>query len=345
MSLGLRQCECLLADRGQQPCFYVYQIIDRDNQVYRGIIGAVSTADYKNNAVRKHEDTIASREELFTEYLHTVGFNAEPVLLTYPDNETLEDIMDQVVKDRAEYAFTTTFRDTHYLWPITDRKLIKAVKDCFAEMPHIYVADGHHRSASSVGLDDKMKAQDDLGEYNQNYGYFMSFLIPETDLRIESFHRMVKDLNGMSKEAFLVALDADFRIEKRGVSPYAPSKKHHFGMYLDGEYYSLYLRKMKFEFNSALQALDSQLLLDTILEPILGIGNPRTDKRLSYRSEREGHFNMKDAVDNGDFAVGFSMVPINTDEIKSVADEGLTMPPKSTYILPKLRSGITIYEF
>lgn len=327
-----------------QTSYYVYQIIDRDGQVYRGIIGAVSTEDYKENAVKKHEDTLTQREELFTEYLHTVGFNAEPVLLTYPDNEALEEIMDEIVKDRAEYEFTTTFRDTHYLWPVMDRKLVKAIKTCFDAMPEVYIADGHHRSASSVRLAEQMKT-DPLGESSASFGYFMSYLIPETDLRIEAFHRMVKDLNGLSKEAFLVALDTYFRIEKRGVSRYRPSKKHHFGMYLDGEYYSLYLRKMKFEFSNALQALDSQLLLDTVLQPILGIKDPRTDKRLAYKSDREGHFNMKDAVDSGEFEVGFSMIPLDIEEIKAVADQGLTMPPKSTYILPKLRTGITIYEF
>ena len=184
-----------------------------------------------------------------------------------------------------------------------------------------------------------------MGEGSDSYNYFMSYLIPESDLRIEAFYRMIKDLNGLSKEALLIKLDEYFRIENRGVSPYQPSKKHHFGMYLDGEYYSLYLRKFKVEFKDALQALDSQLLLDTILQPILGIKDPRTDKRLGYHSEREGQFNIKDAVDSGKYALGFSMVAVNVEELKAVADQQLTMPPKSTYILPKLRSGITVYEF
>lgn len=327
-----------------QPCYYIYQIIDRDGHTYRGIIAAVSTEDYQNNVVKRHEDTLAQRETLFTEYLHTVGFNAEPILLTYPPNDPLEEIMDQIVRVRAEYEFTTTFRDTHYLWPVSEEAHVKGIKSCFSAMQQIYIADGHHRCASSVRLAEQMK-ENPLAEGQDSYNYFMSFLIPESDLRIEAFYRMVKDLNGLSKEALLIKLDEFFRIENRGVSPYASSKKHHFGMYLDGEFYSLYLRKFKVEFQDALQALDSQLLLDTILEPILGIKDPRTDKRLSYHSEREGKFNIKDAVDSGKFAVGFSMVPVNIEELKAVADQQLTMPPKSTYIMPKLRSGITIYEF
>ena len=131
-----------------QACYYVYQIIDRDGHTYRGIIAAVSTEDYQNNIVKRHEDTLAQRETLFTEYLHTVGFNAEPVLLTYPANDPLEDIMDAVVQVRAEYEFTTTFRDTHYLWPVSDPEQVKGIKACFAEMSQIYIADGHHRCAS-----------------------------------------------------------------------------------------------------------------------------------------------------------------------------------------------------
>ena len=158
------------------------------------------------------------------------------------------------------------------------------------------------------------------------------------------FNRMVKDLNGLAKEEFLIKLDAFYRIEKRDDGLYKPTKKHHFSMYLDGEFYSLYLRKQGYQFTDALSELDTQILYKTILEPILGIHDLRNDKRISYGYGKHNLIKMKDSVDKGDFAVGFSLVPITIEEVKAIADANLVMPPKSTYIEPKLRSGLTIYE-
>ena len=172
----------------------------------------------------------------------------------------------------------------------------------------------------------------------------MSYLIPESEIRIYEFNRMVKDLNELSKEQFLIALDEFYRIENQGSMLYKPSKKHHFSMYLDGEFYSLYLRKKVYTFTDALSELDTQILFKTILEPILGIHNLRTDKRIQYGYGKHNVIQMKDEIDKGNFSVGFSLVPITIAEIKSIADAGQVMPPKSTYIEPKLRSGITIYE-
>lgn len=211
-------------------------------------------------------------------------------------------------------------------------------------MPTIYIADGHHRSASSGLLfeDEKANNPDHTGE--ERYNYFMSYLIPESDLVIHEFNRLIKDLNGLTKEAFLIKLDELFRIENRGAMPYHPSKAHHFSMYLDGEFYSLYLRKARYKFETALDKLDAQLLYKTILQPILGIDDLRNDTRIEYVNGRHEMITIKSSVDSGKFKVGFGMCPATVHQIKQIADEGLKMPPKSTYILPKLRSGITIYE-
>ena len=172
----------------------------------------------------------------------------------------------------------------------------------------------------------------------------MSYLIPESEIKIYEFNRMVKDLNGLSKKEFLIRLDEFFRIEKRDDDLYRPTKKHHFSMYLDGEFYSLYLRKKVYRFTDALSKLDTQILYKTILEPILGVHDLRNDKRIAYGYGKYNLIKMKDSIDQGDFKVGFSLVPITIEEIKNIADAGLVMPPKSTYIEPKLRSGLTIYE-
>ena len=328
-----------------KPSFYVYKIVNRHGQVFNGIIGATSAEDYENDIIKKHEDTIAKREETFKTYLQTVGFNAEPVLLTYPDNSTIAQIIKETQKGYAEFEFTMTYRDTHYLWKIDDAETIAIIQKEFAGMDTIYIADGHHRSASSYLLYKDEKEKNPQHQGDESYNFFMSYLIPESDLVIHEFSRLVKDLNGLTKEEFLIKLDAIFRIENRGIMPYHPSKKHHFSMYLDGEFYSLYLRKALYEFNTALDKLDAYLLYKTVLQPILGIDDLRNDDRISYVNGRHEIVTIKSSVDSGEFEVGFGMIPATVAQIKEIADEGLKMPPKSTYILPKLRSGITIYEF
>ncbi len=329
----------------EKPAFYVYKIVNRHGQEFNGIIAATSAEDYKNDVIKKHEDTIAKREETFKTYLQTVGFNAEPVLLTYPDNDTIARIIKDTQISHAEFEFTMTYRDTHYLWKIDNAETLSVIQKEFDTMKTIYIADGHHRSSSSFLLYQAEKAKNINHNGSESYNFFMSYLIPESDLVIHEFNRLVKDLNGLSKEEFLIRLDPFYRIENRGAIPYHPSKPHHFSMYLDGEFYSLYLRKTSYLFNTALDHLDAQLLYKTILQPLLGIDDLRNDTRMEYVNGRHEMITIKSSVDSGEFKVGFGMCPATINQIKNIADEGLKMPPKSTYILPKLRSGITIYEF
>lgn len=328
----------------KKATYYIYRIVDRDHQVFNGIVAAASVEDYKNDVIKKHEDTIASREIIFKEYLKTVGFNAEPVLLTYPDNDVISIIISEIQKERAEFEFTTTYRDTHYLWKIDNENAIDVISKAFYKIETLYIADGHHRSASSRLLCEDLKTQNKNHTGEESYNYFMSFLIPESELKLHEFYRVIRDLNGKSKEEFLIQLDTMFRIENRGIMPYKPSKTHHFSMYLDGEFYSLYLRKNNYTFKSSLDRLDAQLLFETILKPILGISDLRNDKRIDYLSGKKDIVNLKSMIDSEAFKVGFGMVPATIEQLKAIADEGLTMPPKSTYIEPKLRSGVTIYE-
>ncbi len=330
--------------KDDHPCFYLYQITKGDLTTL-GFFCACSVNDYQKDVIKKHEDTIQRREKLFADYLNTVGFNAEPVLMTYTDDGIIGPILKQEASKQPDYDFTTPDKVSHKLWQIDDVKVIAKLQQSFEKMDALYIADGHHRSASSNLLAKKMKAKHTSHSGDEAYNFFMTYLIPESDIKIYEFNRMVRDLNGYSKEEFLIQLDAYFRIEKKEDGLYKPTRKHHFSMYLDGDFYSLYLRKRVYEFTDALSELDTQILYKTILEPILGISDLRNDKRISYGYGKHNVIKMKDSVDKGEFAVGFSLVPINIDEIKAIADAGLVMPPKSTYIEPKLRSGLTIYEF
>lgn len=326
------------------PSLYVYKIVNRDGEIFNGIIAATSAKDYENNIIKKHEDTIEKRELIFKNYLKTVGFNAEPVLLTYPDNEIIVNIISKTQKKYAEFEFTMTYRDTHYLWKLEDENAIAAIQLEFQKMDAVYIADGHHRSASSYLLyRDEVQQNENYNEHNAA-NFFMSYLIPESNLVIHEFNRLITDLNGLTKEQFLIKLDSSFRIENRGTFPYKPSKQHHFSMYLDGEFYSLYLRKSRYKMHTALDELDAEILYKTVLKPILNIVNLRDDTRITYHHGQQEVTSIKDNIDAGLFKVGFGMCPATIQQLKRIADEGLTMPPKSTYILPKLRSGITIYE-
>jgi uncharacterized protein (DUF1015 family) len=340
--LEFKEDDIFIQDK--KPCYYIYRIINREGEQFTGIIAAASIEDYQNDVIKKHEDTISDRETTFKDYLKTVGFNAEPVLLTHPENNCLSKIIAEVTKDRSEFEFTTTYRDTHYLWLLEDKAAIEAIQQEFEKMDCLYIADGHHRSASSFLLGEELKRNNPKHTGKEAYNFFMTYIIPESDLRIHEFNRLIKDLNGLSTDEFLIKLDAKFRIENRGQEYFRPNKKHQFSMYLDGEFYSLQLRKTAYKIKDALSSLDAKILYDTVLKPILGIEDLRNDDRIDYSHGKNGMAYVKGKIDEGEFKIGFGMLAINIEEMKNIADEGLTMPPKTTYIQPKLRSGVTIYE-
>jgi uncharacterized protein (DUF1015 family) len=326
------------------PAFYIYQKITPTN-TFCGIIAATSVEDYHNNVIKKHEGTLQQRELLFENYLKNTGFNAEPVLLTYPDNEAIANVIKEYQETRAEYEFSTSDKDTHLLWLVSKQKDIDIITNAFKEIPTLYIADGHHRSTSSCLLAQGLAKENPNHTGDEAYNFFMSYLLPESQLKIYEFNRFIKDLNGLTPDEFLIELDTYFRIENRGQELYRPSKKHHFSMYLNGEFYSLYLRKSVYEFTDDLSALDAEILYQTILQPILGIEDIRNDSKIMYSQNKSDSLELKTKVDSGDFKVSFGMLPTSIEELKNIVDAGMLMPPKTTYIEPKLRSALTIYEF
>jgi len=328
--------------KDEKPKFYLHQK-SYNNNTFWGIIALCDLKDYENNIIKKHEKTLKDREVLFGHYLDMTGFNAEPVLITYPDNQLINEIYQKYKTQRAEYEFTTNKKRTHLFWLIEDEKEIDQIQHEFHKIESLYIADGHHRTASSYYLHKQLKGRGH-SQTNNCHQYFMSYLVSESHLKISSFHRLSKTLNNLSKEAFLIKLDENFRIENLGQQFYKPSKKHHFSMYLDGEFYKLYLRKSVYKITNALEDLDSQILFKTILKPILGIDDLCNDKNISYMPEIFNQMQLKSEVDSGKYKIGFGLFPVSVDQLKSVADQNLTMPPKSTYVEPKLRSALTIFQ-
>lgn len=318
--------------------FYLYEIQSK-NQKFTGIIAGTSVIDYQNNVIKKHEDTLQYRVELFKDYLHQTHFNTEPVLITYPDSTEINTFIALRKQSKPIYDFSTTNKERHILWKIDTQSEIDWLTEHFEKIPNLYIADGHHRSASA-----ELLFQEDQHLGNPNLNYFMSFLIAESNVKIYEFNRLIRDLNGLSKEDFIQKLAENFIIKVKDQELWKPQNKFEFGMYLDGSFYALFYKHETNSNSNLLDNLDAQILYDRVLHPLLGIEDLRNDERIDYISGKQSVSVIKDLIDEGEFEVGFMLYPSDINEIKTLADNNLIMPPKSTYIEPKFRSGLVVYE-
>jgi uncharacterized protein (DUF1015 family) len=322
----------------EHPVFYLYEIQSK-GQTFTGIIAGTSVKDYQDNVIKKHEDTLQYRVELFKDYLHQTNFNTEPVLITYPDSVEINTFIALRKKSKPVYEYSTTNKEKHTLWKIDTQSEVDWLQEHFENIPNLYIADGHHRSASAELLFEQDKH---LG--NENLNYFMSFLIAESNVKIYEFNRLIRDLNGLSKDTFIKKLSEHFVIVAKDQEIWKPQNKFEFGMYLDGSFYALFYKKENHQQASILDNLDAQILYDKVLFPLLGIEDLRNDERIDYIPGKQSISVIKDLIDEGEFEVGFMLYPSDINEIKALADNNLIMPPKSTYIEPKFRSGLVVYE-
>lgn len=321
--------------------YYLYELT-MDGRSQTGIVACCSIDDYVNGVIKKHENTRKEKELDRIRHVDTVNAQTGPIFLAYRQNIALKEIVAEEKTKPALYDFVSDDGIRHRVWRIDGADRTDAIEAAFAAIPSTYIADGHHRAASAVkvGLKRRTKHPGYTGE--EPFNYFLSVLFPDEELMILPYNRVVRDLNGMSTEQFFEKLKEKFELEEIGKEPYAPVQKGTFGMYLDGTWYAL---KILPQYRSAdpVKGLDVSILQDHLLAPVLGIGDPRTDKRIDFIGGIRGLKELERRVGE-DMEVAFSMYPTSIEELLSVADAGLLMPPKSTWFEPKLRSGLFIHR-
>ena len=323
------------------PCFYLYELT-MDGHSQTGVVGCASIDDYRNNVIKKHENTRADKEEDRIRHVDTCSMQTGPIFLAYRAKEDLKEKIGELKKQAPVYDFVSEDGIGHRVWVIDNDADVAMIEESFGKIPAIYIADGHHRCASAVkvGLKRREQYPDYTGE--EEFNYFLSVIFPDEELRILDYNRVVKDLNGLDAAAFLTRIGKYFTVEKMGQSPYRPTEKGTFGMYLEDEWYCL-SAKEEIKSEDAVEGLDVSLLQNYLLDPVLGIKDPKTDKRIDFVGGIRGLGELERRV-HADMKVAFSMYPTSIAELFAVADAGRLMPPKSTWFEPKLRSGLFLHE-
>ncbi|MEG0074830.1 MAG: DUF1015 family protein [Eubacterium sp.] len=325
-----------------RPCLYLYELV-MDGRSQVGLVACTAVDEYLDNTIKKHELTREDKEQDRIKHVNVCDANTGPIFLTYRSQEAINKIIEDEMKKEPVYNFTSDDDVTHRVWVIDDQTVIEDLTDDFKKVPNFYIADGHHRSASAVkvGLMRREQHPDYTG--NEEFNFFLSVLFPDEQLKIMDYNRVVKDLNGMTTEEFLKALEEKFIIEEKGIEAVKPIQKGTFGMCLDGKWFLLTAKEGSYNAEDPVESLDVAILQNNVLVPILGIKDIRTDKRIDFVGGIRGLEELGRRV-NTDMQLAFSMYPTSIEELMSIADADLLMPPKSTWFEPKLRSGLFIHK-
>lgn len=323
--------------------YYIYaQTMDGRTQY--GIVLAANVNDYVNGVIKKHELTRRDKEDDRMRHVKVNNANIEPVFLAFPDNAALQQIIDRVSAGTPEYDFTSDDGFGHHFWVVNDPADEAVITAEFAAMPHLYIADGHHRSAAAARVGLEKAAADASHTGDEEYNFFMAVAFPASHLRIIDYNRVVRDLNGFTPAEFLKALEKDFIVEDKGTKIYRPAALHNFSLYLDGRWYSLTAREGRYNDADPIGVLDVTISSDLILRDILGITDLRTDRRIDFVGGIRGLGELKARVDSGEMAVALALYPVSMKQLMDIADSGNIMPPKTTWFEPKLRSGLVIHS-
>ncbi len=323
--------------------YYIYaQTMDGRTQ-YGFVVGAW-VPDYMEGRIKKHELTRRDKEEDRMKHVRCNNANIEPVFFAFPDDEVLDKIIKQETAKAPEYDFVAPDGFGHTLWVIDDEETINTITKEFEKIPNLYIADGHHRSAAAALVGAEKAANNPNHDGTEEYNYFMAVAFPASHLKIIDYNRVVKDLNGLSKDEFLAKLAENFVVENKGKEIYQPNALHNFSMYLDGEWYSLTAKPGTFDDEDPIGVLDVTVSSDLILRDILGITDLRSDKRIDFVGGIRGLGELKRRVDSGEMAMALALYPVTMDQLMNIADTDNIMPPKTTWFEPKLRSGLIIHK-
>ncbi len=324
--------------------YYIYaQTMDGRTQY--GLVACASVDDYLEGRIKKHELTRKDKEEDRMIHVRIQNANVEPVFFAYPDVKEMNEIVEKVVKGKpAEYDFVAEDGFGHHFWVVEDAAVNKRITEIFANIPAMYVADGHHRSAAAALVGQEKRKQNPNHKGDEEYNFFMAVIFPESHLKIIDYNRLVKDLNGLSPEQFIAKLQESFDVAEKGADIYNPSGLHNFAMYIGGKWYSLTAKKGTYNDADPIGVLDVTVLSNLVFDKILNLGDLRVSKRIDFVGGIRGLGELKKRVDSGEMAAAFALYPVSMKQLMDIADTGNIMPPKTTWFEPKLRSGLTIHK-
>lgn len=329
----------------KKPCYYVYAQTMEGRTQY-GLVLCAHTDDYAEGKIKKHELTRKDKEDDRMVHVKIQNANIEPVFFAYKDNSQLNEIVSRTVAAAPEYSFTDENGFGHSFWVIDDDATIERITDIFTNKVNaFYVADGHHRTAAAARVGAEKRSGNAAHTGDEEYNYFMAVCFPETQLKIIDYNRVVKDLNGLTPEQFMTALEEDFTVTPyKGEGECHPSHLHNFSMYLGGKWYSMETKPGRYDDNDPIGVLDVTILSNLVLDKILGIKDLRTDKRIDFVGGIRGLGELSRRVDSGEMKVAFALYPVSMKQLTDIADSGNIMPPKTTWFEPKLRSGLAIHK-
>lgn len=326
-----------------KPSIYIYRLI-MDGRAQTGIVACTSIDDYMKDIIKKHEHTRADKEQDRINHVDNCNANTGPIFLTYKNKKEINDIVENWTKKDPCYNFVAEDGITHMAWVIDCEDVINKLTELFKGVDYLYIADGHHRAASAVKVGKMRREANPSYTGEEEFNYFLSVIFPDNELYVMDYNRVVKDLNGFSKDEFMNKVSEKFVIEEKSSSePFKPQEKKSFGMYMDGKWYSLKAKDGTFNANDPVDSLDVSILQDNLLHPILGIEDPRRDKRIDFIGGIRGLKELERRA-NSDMKIAFSMYPTTIEDLMNIADAGAVMPPKSTWFEPKLRSGLFIHK-
>ena len=343
---GAENLQTFIADgviqQDVSPKYYVYRQIMGEH-VQTGLVAAASVEEYEQNLIKKHEFTRPEKEDDRVKHMDALNAQVGPVFLTYQAEANIDELIESVTQTEPEYEFTLDDGIRHIFWVVSESETLINIQQAFAAVPCLYVADGHHRSAAATRVKNMRQQANADHDGSEAYNNFLVVVFPHDQMMILDYNRVVKDLNGLSEESLLAELEQKFQLSPE-TEAYKPSAIHEFGMYMDGQWYSLKAKEGIVDENDPVARLDVAVLQDNILNPLLGVEDPRVDKRIDFVGGIRGMAGLEKRVDSGECKVAFSCYPTSIEHLMAIADAGEVMPPKSTWFEPKLRSGLVIHS-